>query len=79
MEIVDDVMIPAGLAAGEYVLSWRYDTESTSQVWWVRLLLCTPFLSRHRKLNASLLDQVELRRRHHRQTGLKSGCRVSLR
>ena len=48
LEIVDNVLIPASLAAGEYVLSWRYDTESTSQVWWVycscppaRLPACT--------------------------------------
>ena len=33
LEIVDDVMIPRSLPAGEYVLGWRYDTESTSQVW----------------------------------------------
>ena len=55
LEIVDDVMIPAGLAAGEYVLSWRYDTESTSQVWWVRLLLCTPFLPLHASLRSPRL------------------------
>ena len=27
------VEIPAALQPGEWVLGWRYDTESTSQVW----------------------------------------------
>jgi len=33
MEIVDDVIIPAGLAAGEYVLGFRWDAEESHQVW----------------------------------------------
>jgi hypothetical protein len=32
MEIVDTVLIPAGLAPGDYVLGWRYDCEESSQV-----------------------------------------------
>lgn len=31
-DIVDRVRVPAGLK-GEYVLSWRWDSEQTSQVW----------------------------------------------
>jgi len=32
-EIVDKVLIPAGLAAGEYVLGWRWDCEESNQIW----------------------------------------------
>jgi len=31
--IVDQVVIPEGLAEGEYLLSWRWDCEQSSQVW----------------------------------------------
>lgn len=31
--VVDQVHVPAELAAGEYVLSWRWDAEQTKQVW----------------------------------------------
>ncbi len=31
--LVDKVELPASLPAGEYVLSWRWDCELTSQVW----------------------------------------------
>lgn len=31
--IVDHVRIPAGLAPGDYVLSWRWDCEESTQVW----------------------------------------------
>lgn len=31
--IVDHVQVPADIAAGEYVLSFRYDAEQTPQVW----------------------------------------------
>jgi len=27
------VEVPAGLAPGEYVVSWRWDVEQTEQVW----------------------------------------------
>ena len=32
-QLVDHVVIPAGLPAGEYVLGWRWDCEETTQVW----------------------------------------------
>mmetsp|Transcript_83229 Transcript_83229/g.165229 ORF Transcript_83229/g.165229 Transcript_83229/m.165229 type:complete len:384 (+) Transcript_83229:34-1185(+) len=31
--IIDQVVIPADLAPGQYVLGWRWDCEETSQVW----------------------------------------------
>ena len=31
--IEDTVLIPTGLAAGDYVLGWRWDCEETAQVW----------------------------------------------
>ena len=31
--IEDEVRVPAGLAAGDYVLSFRWDCEQTPQVW----------------------------------------------
>lgn len=31
--ISDHVLIPSDLAAGEYVLSWRWDCEETAQIW----------------------------------------------
>jgi len=31
--IVDSVRLPADLSAGDYVVSWRWDTEQTMQVW----------------------------------------------
>lgn len=31
--VVDEVAVPAGLAAGEYTLSWRWDSEINPQVW----------------------------------------------
>ena len=31
--IVDEVLIPADLPAGDYVLGWRWDCEESSQVW----------------------------------------------
>ena len=33
LEIVDHVRIPKGLAAGEYVLGWRWDCEQSNQIW----------------------------------------------
>jgi len=33
LEVVDNVMVPAGLAAGKYVLQWRWDCEETDQIW----------------------------------------------
>ena len=33
LEIVDRVLIPADLPAGEYVLGWRWDCEESNQVW----------------------------------------------
>lgn len=33
MSIVDTIEVPAGLAAGHYVLSWRWDAEAVQQVW----------------------------------------------
>jgi hypothetical protein len=33
MEIVDTLLIPSDLEAGDYVLGWRYDCEESSQVW----------------------------------------------
>jgi len=33
LEIVDRVLIPAGLPAGEYVLGWRWDCEESNQIW----------------------------------------------
>ena len=35
MEIVDRVLIPKGLAPGEYVLGWRWDCEESNQIWYV--------------------------------------------
>jgi len=31
--IEDELTVPSTLAAGEYVLGWRWDCEMTSQVW----------------------------------------------
>jgi hypothetical protein len=31
--IIDKVQVPADIEAGEYQLSWRYDTEQSTQVW----------------------------------------------
>ena len=31
--VSDRVIIPATLAPGKYVLSWRWDCEETAQVW----------------------------------------------
>lgn len=33
VRIVDKLQVPSGLAAGEYVLSFRIDCEQTPQVW----------------------------------------------
>lgn len=33
LEIVDRVMIPKGLPAGEWVISWRWDCEESTQIW----------------------------------------------
>merc|ERR1712159_408427 len=33
LEIVDHVRIPKNLPAGEWVLSWRWDCEESTQVW----------------------------------------------
>jgi len=33
LEIVDKVHIPAGLKPGEWVVSWRWDCEESTQVW----------------------------------------------
>jgi len=33
LEVVDNVMVPEGLAAGKYVLQWRWDCEETDQIW----------------------------------------------
>ena len=32
-EIKDMVMVPAHLDSGDYVLSWRWDTDRSNQVW----------------------------------------------
>ena len=31
--VVDKVAVPAGLDAGHYLLSWRWDCEESTQVW----------------------------------------------
>ena len=31
--IIDRLQVPHGLASGNYVLSWRWDTEELPQVW----------------------------------------------
>lgn len=31
--VVDTVAVPAGLAPGDYLLSWRWDCEQTTQIW----------------------------------------------
>ena len=33
VSLTDEVRVPAGLAPGHYVLSWRWDAEQTKQVW----------------------------------------------
>ena len=33
LEVVDEVMIPADLAPGDYVLQWRWDCEESDQIW----------------------------------------------
>jgi len=33
LEIVDQVLIPENLHAGEYVLGWRWDCEESNQIW----------------------------------------------
>ena len=32
-DIVDQVVVPADLPAGDYLLSWRWDCEQTQQIW----------------------------------------------
>ena len=31
--LIETVVVPAELPAGDYVLSWRWDAEATPQVW----------------------------------------------
>ena len=31
--VEDEVVVPADIAPGEYVLGWRWDAEQTTQVW----------------------------------------------
>ena len=31
--IEDELVVPANIQPGEYVLGWRWDCEQTSQVW----------------------------------------------
>ena len=31
--ISDEIVIPADLVPGKYVMSWRWDAEETAQVW----------------------------------------------
>jgi predicted carbohydrate-binding protein with CBM5 and CBM33 domain len=31
--IVDTVVVPAGLPTGDYLISWRWDAEQTTQIW----------------------------------------------
>ena len=31
--IVDEVRVPEALEPGQYMLSWRWDSEQTNQVW----------------------------------------------
>ena len=33
LEIVDQVLVPNGLEAGDYVLGWRWDCEESNQIW----------------------------------------------
>jgi hypothetical protein len=33
LEVVDSVRIPPHLAAGKYVLQWRWDCEESAQIW----------------------------------------------
>ena len=33
LEVVDAVRIPAHLAAGKYVVQWRWDCEESAQIW----------------------------------------------
>ena len=33
VQIVDKVIVPTGLPAGDYVLGWRWDCEETAQIW----------------------------------------------
>jgi len=33
LEIVDMVLIPPDLPAGDYVLGWRWDCEESNQIW----------------------------------------------
>jgi len=33
LEVVDAVRVPASLAAGAYVVQWRWDCEESSQIW----------------------------------------------
>lgn len=33
LEIVDNIVIPTGLAPGAYVLGWRWDCEESNQIW----------------------------------------------
>ena len=34
--VVDEVLIPTGIEPGDYLLSWRWDCEQTTQIWQVR-------------------------------------------
>ena len=31
--LIETVVVPSGLPAGNYSLSWRWDAEATPQVW----------------------------------------------
>jgi hypothetical protein len=38
--IVDEVVVPTNLQPGDYLLSWRWDCEQTTQIW--RAFLASP-------------------------------------
>ena len=31
--LVDQVQVPAGIEPGEYLISWRWDSDQTNQIW----------------------------------------------
>jgi len=42
IQVVDEVVVPDGLEPGDYLLSWRWDCEQTTQIWQVRDSLSLP-------------------------------------
>ena len=74
--VEDTVLVPEDIAAGDYVLSWRWDCEHSSQVRHV-CYKALPYV-RYIQLLRALLPGLEHVRRHHNRVktpcGLPTAC-----